>query len=211
LNALKGNITNFYMLVSHKVMPPAMAAIVEEGMQLDGFIAPGHVSTITGSAIYDFIPEQYDLAVTVSGFEPVDLLQSIYMLVRQIEKNDQKVEIQYKRVVKPEGNVKAQQFLDQVFELSDASWRGLGILKKSGYKLRDEYSAFDAEKNIDVKVEKSREPAGCICGEVLKGLKRPVDCQLFAKVCTPGNPVGACMVSSEGACQAYYKYRDYEE
>ena len=211
LDAEKNGISNFYLLSAHKVMPPAMAAIVDEGVKLNGFIAPGHVSTITGKDIYSFIPEKYGLAVAISGFEPVDLLQSIYMLVKQIETNEPKVEIQYSRVVKPEGNTKARQMLEQVFEPADANWRGLGIIKNSGYRLRDKYSVFDAEKNIRVEVEKSKEPAGCICGEVLKGLKQPTDCKLFAKACTPENPVGACMVSGEGACQAYYKYRNYEE
>ncbi len=210
LNAEKQELANYFLLSAHKVMPPAMAAIVDEGIKLDGFIAPGHVSTITGKHIYDFIPQKYHLAVAISGFEPVDILQSVYMLVRQIEEQNQQVEIQYKRVVKPEGNVKAQQVLEEVFMPADTNWRGLGTINKSGFILKEKYEQFDAAKNIDVEVEKSREPAGCICGEVLKGLKTPDACKLFAKACTPENPVGACMVSGEGACQAYYKYRNYE-
>ena len=206
LNAEREKIDNFYLFSSHKIMPPAMEALIDEGVKIDGYIAPGHVSTITGSGIYNNIAEKFHLACVISGFEPVDLLHSIYMLVKQIEENNFKVEIQYKRVVKPEGNLIAQKMLSDVFELRDEWWRGLGILPNSGYFLRDKYSRFDAEKMIEVEVEPTLEEKGCICGEILKGLKTPSDCKLFAKACTPNNPYGACMVSNEGACNAYYKY-----
>ncbi len=183
-----------------------MSALIDEGVQIDGYIGPGHVSTITGSAMYEDIAKKFNLGVVISGFEPVDLMQSIFMLVEQIETNKQHVAIQYKRFVKPEGNIKAKQLLDDVFELKDDWWRGLGILPKSGLILRKEYSRFDAEKMIDVDIEPTIEPRGCICGEILKGIKNPKDCKLFAKACTPQNPVGACMVSSEGSCHAFYKY-----
>jgi hydrogenase expression/formation protein HypD len=204
--ASKNNMENFFFLSSHKIMPPAMTALIDEGVKIDGYIGPGHVSTITGSAMYEDIAEKFKLGVVISGFEPVDLMQSIYMLVEQIENNDQHVAIQYKRFVKPEGNIKARQLMDNVFELRDDWWRGLGVLPKSGLKLRDEYRRFDAEKMIEVNIEPTIEPKGCICGEILKGIKNPKDCKLFAKACTPQNPVGACMVSSEGSCHAYYKY-----
>ena len=199
-------IRNFYVFSSHKIMPPAMEALIDEGVKLDGYIAPGHVSTITGISIYENIPRKFGLGCVVSGFEPVDLLKAILMLVKQIESNDPKVEIAYTRVVKPEGNIKAQQMLEEVFELRDDWWRGLGVLPKSGMKIREKYVDFDAEVQIPVEVEPTREDKGCICGEILKGLKTPKDCKLFAKVCTPNNPVGACMVSHEGSCHAYYKY-----
>jgi len=199
-------IRNFYVFSSHKIMPPAMEALIDEGVKLDGDIAPGHVSTITGIGIYENIPRKFGLGCVVSGFEPVDLLKAILMLVKQIESNDPKVEIAYTRVVKPEGNIKAQQMLEEVFELRDDWWRGLGVLPKSGMKIREKYVDFDAEVQIPVEVEPTREDKGCICGEILKGLKTPKDCKLFAKVCTPNNPVGACMVSHEGSCHAYYKY-----
>jgi len=206
IKAQMAGIRNFYLFSSHKVMPPAMEALIDEGVKLSGYIAPGHVSTITGTSIYKNIPEKYGLGVVISGFEPVDLLHSILMLVEQIENNDPKVEIQYTRVVKPEGNVKAQQFLDEVFYLGDDWWRGLGVLPKSGMKVKESYEVFDAEKQIPVEVEPTREDKGCICGEILKGLKNPKECKLFAKACTPQNPVGACMVSHEGSCHAYYRY-----
>jgi hydrogenase expression/formation protein HypD len=204
--ANKHNINNFFFVSSHKIMPPAMSALIDEGVKIDGYIGPGHVSTITGSAMYEHIAKKFHLGVVISGFEPVDLMQSIYMLVEQIEHNKQHVAIQYKRFVKPEGNIKAKQLLDDIFELKDDWWRGLGILPKSGLRLRKEYSRFDAEKMIKVDIEPTIEPKGCICGEILKGVKNPKDCKLFAKTCTPQNPVGACMVSSEGSCHAYYKY-----
>jgi hydrogenase expression/formation protein HypD len=206
LGAYRQNISNFHLFSSHKIMPPAMAALIDEGVRIDGYIAPGHVSTITGTEIYREIAEKYHLGCVISGFEPLDLVEAIYMLVRQIENNDQKIEIQYKRAVKAEGNAKAREILEDVFELRDDWWRGLGVLKNSGLGIRKKYESFDAEKIINVEVEPTREDKGCICGEVLKGLKNPKECKLFAKACTPENPVGACMVSNEGACQAYYRY-----
>ncbi len=204
--AYEDNLKNFFFLSSHKIMPPAMAALIDEGVKIDGYIGPGHVSTITGSEMYSSIAEKYKLGVVISGFEPVDLLQSIYLLVKQIENNNQKVEIAYRRVVKPEGNPKARAIVNEVFELRDDWWRGLGILKDSGLYLKEKYSAFDAEKMLPVEIEKTIEPKGCICGEILKGLKSPKDCKLFGTACSPQDPVGACMVSSEGACHAFYRY-----
>ncbi|MBN2639878.1 MAG: hydrogenase formation protein HypD [Bacteroidales bacterium] len=207
LKAKVAGLFNFSVFSAHKVMPPAMAALIDEGVPIDGYIGPGHVSTITGQSIYEDIPKKYGMGVVISGFEPVDLMQSILMLVKQIEDNEPKVEIQYTRVVKPEGNIKAQQMMEEVFEPRDDWWRGLGILKDSGLKIRDEYAEHDTERIFsDVEVEPLIEPKGCICGEILKGLKKPKDCKLFGKVCNPLNPVGSCMVSSEGSCQAYYLY-----
>lgn len=206
LNAHKAGIKNFFLYSSHKIMPPAMSALIDEGVKIDGYIAPGHVSTITGSGIYKDIADIYKLGCVISGFEPVDLLRSILMLVKQFENNDPKVEIEYSRVVKPEGNIKAQQMLDEVFELQDEWWRGLGVLPLSGLKIRKKYREYDAVEMIPVEVETTKEDRGCICGEILKGIKNPKDCKLFATVCNPSDPVGACMVSNEGACNAYYRF-----
>jgi len=207
LQAKVAGIFNFYVYSAHKVMPPAMSALIDEGVKINGYIGPGHVSTITGKGIYKDIPDKYGLGVVISGFEPVDLMQSILMLVKQIENKNPKVEIQYTRAVKPEGNLKARHMMEEIFEPRDDWWRGLGILIDSGLKIRDEYAGYDAEKAFEeVKVEPLIEPKGCICGEILKGVKKPKDCPLFGKICSPLSPVGACMVSSEGACQAYYLY-----
>ena len=202
-------INNFYLLSGHKIMPPAMAALIDEGVRIDGYICPGHVSTITGSGIYSDLPSKYGLGCVISGFEPVDILSSILMLVRQIEGERPAVEIQYSRAVRPEGNPKALAIMDEVYESRDDWWRGLGVISGSGLKIRPEYSAHDAEK-LDVEVEPTREDPGCICGEILKGVKRPDQCRLFAKTCDPANPVGACMVSAEGACHAYYRYKRHD-
>lgn len=207
LQAKKENIKNFFVLSAHKVMPPVMKALVEEGVQIDGFIAPGHVTAITGTAIYNELAEVCGLGVVVSGFEPVDMMQAILMLTLQIESVTPKVEIQYQRVVHTGGNKIAQQMLNDVFELRDDRWRGLGVIPKSGLGIREELSSFDAEKQFNVEVHESTEPKGCICGQILRGLKTPVDCGLFGKKCTPTDPVGACMVSGEGTCATYFKYR----
>lgn len=205
-NAAKDNVSNFYLLSSHKIMPPAMAALIDEGVKINGYICPGHVTTITGTSIYEPIVEKYKLGCVISGFEPIDILQSVLMLVEQYEKNEPKVDIQYKRVVKPEGNIKAQQLMKEIFTLRADWWRGLGEIPMSGLMLHEKYERHDAEKMIEVSLPPPVEPKGCICGEILKGLKSPKDCKLFGKVCTPDDPVGACMVSSEGSCAAFYKY-----
>ena len=205
-NAVSMGLKNYYVLSAHKIMPPAMEALITEDVRIDGYLAPGHVSTITGSSIYEFIPEKHNIACVISGFEPADILQSIFMLANQIEKKDFQVEIQYSRAVSQNGNINAQDFLNDVFELGEDWWRGLGVIPKSGYKIKQDYSAFDAEKNFNIKIPEPKDDPRCICGEVLKGKKKPKQCKLFATECTPVNPVGACMVSSEGACAAYYKY-----
>jgi len=206
--AKEKNIKNFFVFSGHKTMPPAMRALVSSnGVKINGFICPGHVSTIIGAIPYAFIPEEYNISCVITGFEPVDIAQGIYMLIENIiGPLKPRVQIQYKRTVKKEGNPRAIQLMQEVFEETDSQWRGLGDIPGSGLKIRDAYRDFDAEKNIEVKVEKTKETIECICGEVLKGLKTPLDCQLFKKKCTPTNPVGACMVSSEGTCSAYYKY-----
>ncbi len=206
INAKKENLKNFFLLSSHKIMPPAMGALIDEGVAINGYIAPGHVSVITGTKIYEALPSKYHVGCVVCGFEPVDILQTIYMLIKQHEENDYKVEIQYRRAVTVEGNVKAQEAIQEVFSLRDEWWRGLGTLANSGLGINEKYADFDAERMIPVEVEPTREDKGCICGEILKGLKKPNDCKLFGKACTTSNPVGACMVSHEGACNAYFRF-----
>ncbi len=206
VNAGKMGLKNFYLYSSHKVMPPAMTALIDEGVKIDGYIAPGHVSAITGTSIFDDIPSKYGLGCVVSGFEPVDLMQSILMLTRQMENDAPALEIQYRRAVLREGNRKAQALVQEVFEPCDDWWRGLGILTGSGLKLKEAYRHLDAVSAIPVTVEETREDRGCICGEILKGLKTPGDCKLFGRICTPEDPAGACMVSNEGACHAWHRY-----
>jgi hydrogenase expression/formation protein HypD len=204
--ARKEGFGNFLLLSAHKVMPPVMEAIVREGIKIDGFICPGHVAAITGSHIFNFLPEKYRLGCVIAGFEPTDLLQSILMLVRQVNTNSPDVEIQYSRAVTANGNLVAQDQLYGVFEPCDANWRGFGNISDSGLRLKREYDAFDAEKRIPVTIQQYRDNPSCICGDVLRGLKIPGNCSLFRSSCTPENPVGACMVSSEGACNSYFKY-----
>jgi hydrogenase expression/formation protein HypD len=205
--AEKENIKNFFVLSAHKIMPPAMEEIVKGGTNLDGFICPGHVAAITGSSIFDFLPEKYNLGCVVTGFEPTDLLQSILLLTEQANRNKPIVEIQYKRIVTLNGNIKAQRHLNDVFETCDAYWRGFGIIKSSGLAPGKNYERFNAEICMPVKTGKHEENEMCICGEILRGLKEPDECPLSAEICTPENPVGACMVSGEGSCNTWYKYR----
>jgi hydrogenase expression/formation protein HypD len=207
LEAEKQHISNFFLFSMHKVMPPAMSALIEQGVEIDGYIGPGHVTAVTGTEMYRPLVENFGVSVVISGFEPVDLMQSIYMLVTMAQENRSGVEIQYKRAVTVQGNVKAREMVNRVFESCDDEWRGLGLIRNSGLSISKEYSRFDVDVEFDVNVSPAPEPKGCLCGDVLRGLKKPVDCPLFDKVCTPVNPIGACMVSGEGACQAYYQYR----
>ena len=206
MEAKRQKIGNFYLLSAHKTMPQAMMALIDEGINIDAYIGPGHVSTIAGSDMYKPLLQKYNLSVVISGFEPVDLMQSILMLVKQSEQNKPSVEIQYKRVVKPGGNPKAMETLVEVFEYRDDWWRGFGIIPASGMKLKEKYQQHDAEQMIRVTIEPTVESKGCICDKILKGLKTPVQCGLYNTSCTPSTPVGACMVSGEGACAAFYKY-----
>ena len=207
LLAEKSDINNFFLLSAHKVMPPAMEAIIKDGVNLDGFICPGHVATITGSYIFNFIPEKFKLACVITGFEPSDILQSILMLILQVNLNAPKVEIQYNRAVTEHGNPIARNHLYQIFETCDEQWRGLGVIPGSGLKLRKEFERFNIEKIMPVNVRSIEEDVLCICPDILRGFKTPADCTLFSKICVPENPAGACMVSNEGACNAWYKYR----
>ncbi len=210
LDAQKKNVNNFFALCSHKVMPLAMTALIDEGVRIDAYLCPGHVSTITGSGIYEPIASRYKKPCVISGFEPADILQSILMIVRQVESMTAVVEIQYTRVVHRDGNPKARAMIGTVFTPCDDWWRGLGVIPGSGLRLADDFRRYDAAAMVPVTVEPPRETKGCICGSILKGLQYPVDCPLFAKACTPDTPVGACMVSSEGACAAFFQYGTYE-
>ena len=205
--AEQDRINNYYILSLHKLCPPAMKAILDMGeVGLDGIICPGHVSAIIGSHPYQFIPDDYGVACVVSGFEPLDILLSIDMLVDQIETENPGVEIAYRRGVKPEGNHQALKLMDTVFEVYDANWRGIGLVPSSGLKLNQKYQRFDAENRFDITAGPSQEPEGCICGDILRGVSSPLECNLFRTACTPEHPVGPCMVSSEGSCATYYHY-----
>ena len=200
-------IENFSVLSAHKLLPPAMDALISGGeLGVDGFICPGHVTTIIGTSAYDVVVEKYRIPCVVMGFEPIDMLQGILMLVEQLENDEPRVEIQYKRSVTPEGNQGALKLMDEVFEPCDSAWRGMGPIPGSGLALREKYALQDSSKRFDLSVPPAKEPPGCRCAEVLRGLVRPFECGLFRKTCSPRNPVGACMVSSEGTCAAYYKY-----
>lgn len=206
--AAEQEISNFYVLCGHKIIPPAMQALLDSHeLKLNGFILPGHVSAIIGSKAYDFIANKYNIPSVVTGFEPLDIVQGILMLVEQIVvRRRALVEIQYSRCVQKEGNPKAQGVIGEVFAGADSVWRGVGEIPQSGLKIRDSYCSFDIEKNISVTVPPVKQNKKCICGAVLRGVKVPSDCKLFRKVCTPEDPQGACMVSSEGTCAAHYKY-----
>ena len=205
--AYEQGVKNFFVYCGHKLIPPAMEVLIQDpDLRINGFICPGHVSTIIGSQPYEFIANKYGIPCVVAGFEPLDILQSIYMLVKQLVDNTPTVEIQYKRAVKPMGNQKALQLMREVFDVTDTEWRGLGVIPKSGLKLSDRFAELDAESSIPVEVPPPKEHPGCICGAILRGVKTPLDCKLFRTVCKPSNPIGPCMVSSEGTCAAYYKY-----
>jgi len=207
LQAEENGIKNYYVLSLHKLCPPVVRAILDSGeVKLHGLICPGHVSAIIGSHPWEFIAQDYGIPCVVSGFEPLDILQCVNMLVAQIENSESKVEIAYRRGVRPEGNQQAIKLMEEVFETCPAEWRGIGEVPDSGLKVRKEYQPFDAEVAFDIDPGSPYEPEGCICGDILRGVKTPLDCRLFGKVCTPESPVGPCMVSSEGSCSAYYLY-----
>lgn len=205
--AARDGVKNYSVLCAHKTMPRAMEALLKDHqVRIDGFICPGHVSVITGAAMYRFICERYQIPCVVSGFEAWDMLKSIAMLLQQRVDGRAEVEVQYSRSVNERGNVAAQQLMAEVFEPSDASWRGLGTIAQSGLAIRPKYAPFDATRVLGVRFCEARVHPGCRCGDVLRGLITPLDCRLFGRACSPVNPVGPCMVSSEGACAAYYKY-----
>lgn len=200
-------LTNFSVFVAHKNMPNALEVIVSDPqLKIDALILPGHVSTIIGTKPYEFLAEKYGIPGVVTGFEPVDVLQGIAMIMRQLHEGRAEIEIAYSRGVMREGNPVALAAIDEVFDTVDATWRGLGVIPGSGYAIREEFEQFDAVKRFHPVVEQTQNPKGCRCGDVLRGIMSPDQCPLFRKVCTPENPVGPCMVSSEGSCAAYYRY-----
>ncbi|WP_418979471.1 hydrogenase formation protein HypD [Adlercreutzia equolifaciens] len=200
-------LKNFSVYGAHKNMPGALEVIINDpALKLDALILPGHVSTIIGAEPYRFLAEKYGIPGVITGFEPVDVLQGIAMIMRQLHEGRADIEIAYARGVMPEGNPVALAAIDEVFETCPATWRGLGEIPGSGYRIRDEFAEFDAMRRFQPDVEEVREHKGCRCGDVLRGIMAPSECPLFRKVCTPENPVGPCMVSSEGSCAAYYRY-----
>ena len=200
-------LKNFSVFVAHKNMPGALETIVADpALKIDALILPGHVSTIIGVKPYEFLAQKYGIPGVITGFEPVDVLQGIAMIMRQLHEGRAEIEIAYSRGVMKEGNPVALAAIEEVFETVDATWRGLGVIPGSGYAIRDEYKEFDAFARFSPEVEPTQEPKGCRCGDVLRGIMAPNECPLFRKVCTPENPIGPCMVSSEGSCAAYFRY-----
>lgn len=208
---IKRGIKNIFFHINHVTVPEAMELLIQESDThcIDAFIGPSHVSVISGAKIYEVFPKKYHIPVVVSGFEPVDVMESIYMILKQFNEERCDLEIQYKRLVNHDGNLRAQALNDHYFEKVDLfKWRGIGHIPKSGLKLRDEFSDYDAEviyKDI-LPYEEINDHKLCICGDILRGRAKPQDCSVFGTACTPSSPLGSCMVSSEGACAAYYKY-----
>jgi hydrogenase expression/formation protein HypD len=200
-------LTNFSVLVSHVLVPPMIAAILQApGNRVQAFLGPGHVCTVMGTSEYFPIARRYGVPIVITGFEPLDLLEGVLRTVQQLEAGRAEVENPYARAVRAEGNPQSRRLIDDVFEVCDRKWRGVGLIPKSGYKLRYEYRDYDAERRFEVDAIETHESALCISGQILKGLKKPHDCPAFGKECTPQSPLGATMVSSEGACAAYYAY-----
>ena len=210
LDAQREGLGNFSILCCHVLTPAAIVAILEspeEKVELDGLVGPAHVSTVIGSAPYEFVATRYGKPVVISGFEPLDVMQAILMLVRQVNAGRAAVENEFTRAVTREGNRKAQALVERVFERRPSfEWRGLGSMPDSALQLRAEFAAFDAERRFDLAYRVVPDNKACECGAILRGVKRPQDCKIFGTVCTPENPVGSCMVSSEGACAAHYSY-----
>ena len=204
--AAKQAVENFSVFSVHKLMPPVIKELLQDpGLRIDALLCPGHVSVVTGSSAYEQVA-QSERAAVISGFEPVDILESVYMILGQIQTQKKQVQIQYKRGVKSAGNLQAQRIMEQVFEPVEANWRGLGNIAQSGLDFKQKYSALNTLCKFSVPQMSDKEPQGCLCGEILKGKASPPDCSLYKTKCTPANPCGPCMVSSEGACSAYYKY-----
>jgi hydrogenase expression/formation protein HypD len=208
IQARDRGVSNFSIFCNHVTIVPPMKAILDSpGMNLDGFLGPGHVSTVIGTGPYEFVAREYGLPLVTAGFEPVDILQGVAMLLRQLAEGRCEVENQYKRVVRDAGNTAALNILGQVFTIRPHfEWRGLGFIAQSALGLNDQFAAFDAEKRFEVPGVRVADPKACQCGEVLKGAIRPWECKVFGSACTPETPIGTCMVSSEGACAAYFNY-----
>ncbi|MDH3745720.1 MAG: hydrogenase formation protein HypD, partial [Acidobacteriota bacterium] len=200
-------VSNFSILCSHVLVPPAMEAILgSPGNLVQGFLAAGHVCTVMGYWEYEPLAQKHRIPIVVTGFEPLDLFHGAYLTLKALEEGRWGVENQYSRSVSRQGNTEAQQLLKQVFDVCDRAWRGIGVIPQSGYRLKDELVGFDAERRFSVETIEAKEPEECIAGEILQGLKKPHDCEAFGVRCTPERPLGAPMVSTEGACSAYYQY-----
>ena len=209
IQAKKMGISNYSILTSHVLVPPAITALMDDDAnQIDGFLAAGHVCSIMGYWEYIPLAEKYNIPIVATGFEPLDILQGILMVVKQLEQGKAIAENQYTRMVTESGNRAAQDIISQVFAISNQMWRGIGTIPKSGYKLNKEYEDYDADKKFKITIEEVPENKQCIAGDIMKGLKKPFECVAFGKLCTPQNPLGAPMVSSEGACAAYYNFQD---
>lgn len=209
LHAKKEGLSNYSILVSHVLVPPAMEAILDDELsRIDAFLGAGHVCAIMGLEEYYPLTAKYRIPIVVTGFEPLDLVEGIYMAVKQLEEGRYEVENQYARVVRKEGNKAAKGVITEVFEVSSREWRGIGPIPDSGYQLRAGYAQFDAERKFSVSSPTRETTSGCIAGQILKGLKKPHQCEHFGKACTPRSPLGAPMVSSEGACAAYYHFSE---
>jgi len=207
MQAMNEGLTNYHILSLHKLCPPVMKALLlSHEINLDGIICPGHVCAITGARPFEFIAREHNIAAAISGFEPLDILLAVEMLVNQIESGRHAVENAYPRVVHEDGNRHAIDIMAEVFEPSSSCWRGIGVIPESGLRVKDKYRAFDAEKVFEIEQPVSKENPACICGDILRGVKGPYDCKLFGAACDPGHPVGPCMVSAEGTCSAYYLY-----
>jgi hydrogenase expression/formation protein HypD len=208
IQAHQEGIANFYVLSLLKRTPPVIKALLDTGeMRLDGIIGPGHVSAIIGSEPYEIIPRNYGVGCVISGFEPIDILLCIDKLVKQSEENIPRVEIAYRRAVKPQGNKKALEIVAEALTVGAADWRGIGVIPESGWRINSVYKDFDADLAFRVTLKPVKEPVGCRCGDIIRGAVKPTECSLYGNACTPESPSGPCMVSSEGACAAYYSYR----
>lgn len=208
IQAKQNELKNYSILASQVLVPPAIEVLVNDSCQIDGILAAGHVCTIMGLSEYEILCNQYKIPIVVTGFEPVDLLQGILMVVRQLENGTAILENQYQRIAFPEGNIYAQNAIEEVFEISDKQWRGIGSIKASGFAIKQAYQLFDAMHKFNLTIKQDEEPNNCIAGQILKGIKKPPTCTMFGKVCKPESPLGAPMVSSEGACAAYYHYQN---
>ena len=209
ISAKQMKLNNFYVYATHKLVPPALFALMKNrDVRVSGFLLPGHVSVIIGKKGYEPFFNHSRLPCVIAGFEPIDILQAIFILVEQIESSKASLENAYPRAVTHDGNKKAQEIMEEVFETADAPWRGIGSIPESGLRIRRPYRKFDAEQAFDLAPMQTTEPKGCACGDILTGLKVPPECPLYRRACTPIDPVGPCMVSSEGTCAAYYRYNE---
>jgi hydrogenase expression/formation protein HypD len=219
LNAESEGLTNFFVFCNHVLTPAAIQNILESPdvrelglIRIDGFIGPAHVSVVIGARPYEFFAEEFQKPVVIAGFEPLDVMHAVLMLVRQVNDGRYEVENEYIRAVTPEGNLKAQDLVSRIFELRDTfEWRGLGQVPYSALKLREAFSAFDAEKVFDIQTVPAKDNPACECGAILRGVKKPADCKLFGTLCTPETPMGSCMVSSEGSCAAHWTFGRFRD